>query len=91
MYALVDCNNFYVSCERVFNPILNKKPIVILSNNDRIFSCTHKDHLNDMNDETFGDAEATILHEMIHALGFPPSCSTNNKFFHVSLFSENWF
>ena len=37
-----------------------------------------------MNDETFGDAEATILHEMIHALGFPASCSTNNKFSHVT-------
>ena len=34
MFALIDCNNFYASCERVFNPILNKKPIVILSNND---------------------------------------------------------
>jgi len=34
MYALVDCNNFYASCERVFNPKLNNKPIVVLSNND---------------------------------------------------------
>ena len=34
MYALVDCNNFYASCERVFNPFLNKKPIIVLSNND---------------------------------------------------------
>ncbi len=34
MYALVDCNNFYVSCERVFNPSLNNKPVVVLSNND---------------------------------------------------------
>ena len=34
MYALVDCNNFYASCERVFNPSLNGKPIVVLSNND---------------------------------------------------------
>lgn len=34
MYALVDCNNFYASCERVFNPALNGKPIVVLSNND---------------------------------------------------------
>lgn len=34
MFALADCNNFYVSCERVFNPSLNGKPIVILSNND---------------------------------------------------------
>ncbi len=34
MYALVDCNNFYASCERVFNPNLHDKPIAILSNND---------------------------------------------------------
>ncbi len=34
MFALVDCNNFYASCERVFNPLLNGKPVVILSNND---------------------------------------------------------
>ncbi|CDF81041.1 UmuC protein [Formosa agariphila KMM 3901] len=34
MYALVDCNNFYASCERVFNPDLRGKPIAILSNND---------------------------------------------------------
>lgn len=32
--ALVDCNNFYASCERVFNPGLKGKPIVVLSNND---------------------------------------------------------
>lgn len=34
MFALVDCNNFYASCERVFNPALRKRPIVVLSNND---------------------------------------------------------
>lgn len=34
MFALVDCNNFYVSCERVFNPGLNGRPVVVLSNND---------------------------------------------------------
>ncbi len=34
MYALVDCNNFYASCERVFDPTLNGRPIVVLSNND---------------------------------------------------------
>ena len=32
--ALVDCNNFYVSCERIFRPDLNKVPVVVLSNND---------------------------------------------------------
>lgn len=34
MFALVDCNNFYASCERVFRPELNGKPVVVLSNND---------------------------------------------------------
>jgi len=34
MYSLIDCNNFYASCERLFNPRLEGKPIVVLSNND---------------------------------------------------------
>ena len=34
MFALVDCNNFYASCERVFNPNLEGQPVAILSNND---------------------------------------------------------
>jgi DNA polymerase V len=34
MYAVVDCNSFYCSCERVFRPELNNKPVVVLSNND---------------------------------------------------------
>jgi len=34
MYGLLDCNNFYASCERVFNPSLNGEPVVVLSNND---------------------------------------------------------
>ena len=33
-FALIDCNNFYASCERVFEPKLEGKPIVVLSNND---------------------------------------------------------
>lgn len=34
LFALVDCNNFYASCERMFRPDLQGKPIVVLSNND---------------------------------------------------------
>lgn len=34
MYALANCNNFFASCERVFRPELNGKPVIVLSNND---------------------------------------------------------
>ena len=34
MFALVDCNNFYASCERLFRPDLRTQPIIVLSNND---------------------------------------------------------
>ena len=34
MIALVDCNNFYCSCERLFDPSLRNIPVVVLSNND---------------------------------------------------------
>ena len=34
MYALVDCNSFYASCEKLFRPDLKNKPVVVLSNND---------------------------------------------------------
>ncbi len=34
LFALVDCNNFYASCEKLFDPTLAGKPIVVLSNND---------------------------------------------------------
>ena len=34
MYAMVDCNSFYCSCERLFDPSLEKRPVIVLSNND---------------------------------------------------------
>ena len=33
-FGLIDCNNFYVSCERLFRPDLEGKPVIVLSNND---------------------------------------------------------
>ncbi len=33
-FGIIDCNNFYVSCERVFRPDLEGKPVIVLSNND---------------------------------------------------------
>ena len=50
---------------------------VILKNKKRIFTCTKNDHLNNVNDLTFGDAEATILHELLHTLGAPSKCGNN--------------
>jgi DNA polymerase V len=34
VFGLIDCNNFYVSCERLFRPDLEGKPVIVLSNND---------------------------------------------------------
>lgn len=34
MYALIDCNNFFASCERIFRPELREKPVIVMSNND---------------------------------------------------------
>ena len=44
MFALIDCNNFYASCERVFNPKLIGEPIAILSNNDGLFAFLDLQH-----------------------------------------------
>src|ERR1043165_7608259 len=34
VFALIDCNNFYVSCEQAFDPKLRRRPVIVLSNND---------------------------------------------------------
>lgn len=41
MYALADCNNFFVSCERVFQPDLEGKAVVVLSNNEGCAKIMH--------------------------------------------------
>ncbi len=58
---------------------------IILTNNKRIFTCTQDDHLNEPNNFNFGDAEATILHEILHTLGAPSKCGDNidESGFHV--------
>ncbi len=45
LLALVDCNNFYVSCERVFRPDLIGKPVLVLSNNDGCVVARSKDYV----------------------------------------------
>ena len=43
MFALVDCNSFYASCEQVFRPDLRGKPVVVLSNNDCVVVARSKE------------------------------------------------
>ncbi|MGJ0492820.1 hypothetical protein [Methylobacter sp.] len=45
LLALVDCNNFYVSCERVFRPDLWDKPVAVLSNNDGCIVSRSQDYV----------------------------------------------
>ena len=45
LLALVDCNNFYVSCERVFRPGLLNKPVAVLSNNDGCIVSRSQDYV----------------------------------------------
>lgn len=68
MFALVDCNNFYASCERVFNPALNGKPVVVLSNNDGciIARSTEAKQLGiKMGDPAFKIADFLKAHQVI--------------------------
>ena len=63
---------------------------LILKNNKKIFSCNNEDHLNNFDDEIFGDAEATILHEILHTLGAPAKCANNfNSYTNHVLDNEN--
>lgn len=63
---------------------------LILKNNKLIFSCNNEDHLNELDDESFGDAEATILHEILHTLGAPAKCANNfNSYTNHILDNEN--
>jgi DNA polymerase V len=45
LIALVDCNNFYVSCERVFRPDLIGKPVIVLSNGDGCIVSRSQDYV----------------------------------------------
>jgi DNA polymerase V len=74
MYALVDCNNFYASCERVFQPQLNGKPVVVLSNNDGCVIAR--------------SAEAKALGISMGAPEFQIRALLNKK--NVSVFSSNY-
>jgi len=74
LIALVDCNNFYVSCERVFRPDLLNKPVAVLSNNDGCIVSRSQEVKN------LGITMAVPLHQIQHLI----------KRHNVQLFSSNY-
>src|SRR5690606_29637829 len=74
MFALVDCNNFYASCERLFRPDLNDKPIVVLSNNDGCVIARSAEA------KALGIAMAVPLYQIQHLV----------KKHHIHVFSSNF-
>jgi len=74
LYALLDCNNFYVSCERVFRPDLWRKPVAVLSNNDGCIVARSAEV------KALGIKMATPLHQVQHLI----------KRHKVHLFSSNY-
>ena len=74
LIALVDCNNFYVSCERVFRPDLANKPVAVLSNNDGCIVARSQEVKN------LGIKMATPVHQVQNLI----------KRHHIQLFSSNY-
>ena len=54
VFGLIDCNNFYVSCERVFRPDLEGKPVIVLSNNDGCCVARSQDYVESAQASNFG-------------------------------------
>ena len=69
IYALVDCNQFYVSCERVFQPYLEGKPVGVLSNNDGCLVAlspeSNGEHLHIRSDLYRNSMNFTFFHPII--------------------------
>ena len=54
IFGLIDCNNFYVSCERVFRPDLREVPVIVLSNNDGCAVARSADYVESAQASNFG-------------------------------------
>jgi DNA polymerase V len=53
-FGLIDCNNFYVSCERVFRPDLEGVPVIVLSSNDGRAVARSADYMESVQESNFG-------------------------------------
>ena len=61
VFGLIDCNNFYVSCERVFRPDLEGKPVIVLSNNDGCAVARSADYVESTQASNFVDSSSESL------------------------------
>ena len=68
IYALVDCNNFYVSCERTFNGALHNRPVLVLSNNDGCVVARSNDYVEYPNPLPYSTVSDALVRE---GSGFP--------------------
>jgi hypothetical protein len=57
-FGIIDCNNFYVSCERVFRPDLEGKPVIVLSNNDGGAVARSADYVESAGSSSFVDSSS---------------------------------
>ena len=59
-HEAIDCNNFYVSCERVFRPDLEGKPVIVLSNNDGCAVARSADYVESVGRSTLVDSSSRL-------------------------------
>jgi hypothetical protein len=58
VFGLIDCNNFYVSCERVFRPDLEGVPVIVLSNNDGCAVARSNDYVESVRSSNLVDSSS---------------------------------
>lgn len=92
MYMLVDCNNFYASCERVFNPRLNNQPIVVLSNNDGciIARSNEAKHLGIKMGQPFFEVKALCQTKKVYVFSSNYALYGDMSNRVMALIEENW-
>ena len=95
LLALVDCNNFYVSCERVFRPDLIRKPMLVLSNNDGCVVARSKEVKDlgiKMGVPLFQIQQLVKQHQIkLFSFRIDPKSSTSVQIFDLSVWNNTFY
>jgi DNA polymerase V len=67
IFGLIDCNNFYVSCERIFRPDLEGVPVIVLSNNDGCAVARSADYVESVRSSIWSTLQV-VTHSINYAL-----------------------